>query len=237
MFVISSFLIFILLFIIISSRKQVKKNTKILTLLTSILIILLNYLFFEFNPIELLLILILTIYIFIRKEIIYNTKKNIFITSSFVALIIVLLLILTPRWGYYRFLYLEDRVKITTNIYVDGEKVDIDKESIKISGEGVGKKHIKNNKDGLFISFKGNEYENYHIELSANNYNFDLILQHWNWWDINRINLEIKIDTKENTITYSVINKFISENKGYTEDENIIKETEQLSEMNEIFLG
>lgn len=237
MLVISSILIFLLLLIIIFTRKQVEKNTKIWILITSILLILLNYLFFGFNPIEILLILIVLTYIFIRRQINKKTKKEIYITCSIVLLVIISLFIFTPRKWYYRLLYLEDRVKITTNIYVDGKKIEIDKDSIKIRGEGVGKKHITNNKDGFTISFKGNEYGNYHIDMSANNYNFDLVLQHWNWWDINKINVEIKIDTKENTYTYSVTNKFISEYKGYREDINTITDKEELSEQNKFYLG
>ncbi len=197
----------------------------------------LNYLLFEFNPIEILIFLILIIYIFIRTEIDKKRKKDIYIICSIFLFVIISLFIFTPRKWYYRLLYLEDRVKVTTNIYVDGEKVDIDKNSIKITGEGVGKKHITDNKEGFTISFRGKEYDNYHIYMNADDYDFDLLLQHWNWWDINRINLEININTKENTITYSVKNKFISEQKDYREDINSLKETKELSKTNEIYLS
>lgn len=76
MFVISSLLIFLLLLIIIFARKQVEKNTKIWILITSILLILLNYLFFGFNPIEILLILIVLTYIFIRRQINKKQRKK-----------------------------------------------------------------------------------------------------------------------------------------------------------------
>ena len=119
--------------------------------------------------------------------------------------------------------------------------VDIDDDLVTISGDGVGRKYINNSDGGLKISFKGNEKTNYHINIKTTSehkdYYIDLVLQHWNWWDVDRINVEIKIDTRENTISYSIENKFISEEKNYKED--TIEETniKELSTINEIYIG
>ena len=151
-----------------------------------------------------------------------------------IVLPIILLVISKPRWFYYRYMFHEDRVKISTKIYIDDELIDINQEKIKISGDGIGKKSISKDGNNLNISFKGNKYSNYDIDLYAKDYKIKIVLNHWNWWDINRINAEIRINTKENTISYNVTNKFISEEKEYTEDEVVISDTKELSEINTI---
>ena len=127
-------------------------------------------------------------------------------------------------------MFSEDRVKISTKIYIDDELVDVNQEKIKISGDGIGKKSISTDGEYLKISFKGNKYSNYDIDLYADDYRIKIVLHHWNWWDINRIN------TKENTISYFITNNFISEGKEYTEDEVVISDTKELSEINKIVI-
>ena len=153
-----------------------------------------------------------------------------------IVLPIILLVISKPRWFYYRYMFSEDRVKISTKIYIDDELVDVNQEKIKISGNGIGKKSISTDGEYLNISFKGNKYSNYDIDLYANDYRIKIEVHHWNWWDINRINTEIRINTKENTISYFITNNFISEGKEYTEDEVVISDTKELSEINNIVI-
>lgn len=133
-------------------------------------------------------------------------------------------------------MFSEDRVKKSTKIYIDDELVDVNQEKIKISGDGIGKKSISTDGEYLKISFKGNKYSNYDIDLYADDYRIKIVLHHWNWWDINRINTEIRINTKENTISYFITNNFISEGKEYTEDEVVISDTKELSEINKIVI-
>lgn len=137
---------------------------------------------------------------------------------------------------FYRLFYFEDRVKITTNIYVDNEKVEIDKNSIEITGDGVGKTHLNDTDKGFKISFKGNQHSRYKIDLKAKDYNFNIMISHFNWWDVFSIDLRIDIDTKDNKITYSISNKYISEDKGYREDTIKETKTKELSEINEIWI-
>ena len=239
MIVVSFILIIFLLSIYLIERKQLKKETKKKLLLTLFVVLLTNII--SFSPIALILVLIVTILIYSWKEINKKTKKNIYKICAITLGIILLFFIFTPRWLYYRVLYIDDRVKITAKIYVDGEKMNIDEDLVTISGKGIGKKHVSSGDDEIKISFKGNEYENYHINMKTeahhNDYYIDLLLQHWNWWDINRIDVVINIDTKENTISYSVENRFISEEKNYTEDVLTLSETKELSKVNKLFLG
>ncbi|MBR4671967.1 MAG: hypothetical protein IKO78_02045 [Bacilli bacterium] len=239
MIVVSSILIILLLSIYLIERKQLKKETKKKLLLTLFVVLLTNII--SFSPIALILVLIVIILIYSWKEINEKTKKKIYKICAITLGITLLFFILTPRWLYYRVLYLDDRVKITAKIYVDGEQMNIDEDFVTIGGKGIGKKHISSGDDGIKISFKGNEYENYHINMKIepyhNDYYIDLLLQHWNWWDINRIDVVINIDTKENTISYSVENRFISEEKNYTEDVLTLSETKELSTINKLFLG
>ncbi len=239
MIVVSSILIILLLSIYLIERKQLKKETKKKLLLTLFVVLLTNII--SFSPIALILVLIVITLIYSWKEIDKKTKKKIYITCTIVFTLTLLLFIVTPRYLYYRVLYLDDRVKINAKIYIDEEIIDIDDDLVTINGEGVGRKYINNSDGGLKISFKGNEKTNYHINMKTeyyhNDYYIDLLLQHWNWWDINRIDVVINIDTKENTISYSVENRFISEEKNYTEDVLTLSETQELSAINKLFLG
>ena len=168
-----------------------------------------------------------------------NKKKFLIavaITLAIISLIYLIIYFFVPGL-FYRILYFDDRVKITTNIYVDEEKVEVDKDSIKISGDGVGRKHISNNEKILKLSFKGREYSRYRIYLKAKDYNFAIVISHFNWWDIFKIDLRIDINTKQNTITYYSTNKFISESKGYKEDIIETNETKELQELNEVWIN
>ncbi len=239
MIVVSSILIILLLLIYLIERKQLKKETKKILLLTLFIVLITNII--SLSPAALISILIVITLIYSWKEIDKKTKKKIYITCTIVFTLTLLLFIVTPRYLYYRVLYLDDRVKINAKIYIDEEMVDIDDDLVTISGDGVGRKYINNSDGGLKISFKGNEKTNYHINIKTTSehkdYYIDLVLQHWNWWDVDRINVEIKIDTRENTISYSIENKFISEEKNYKED--TIEETniKELSTINEIYIG
>lgn len=233
-----SFIVFCLLILVLNfTRKEIDKKTKLYIFISYIIALLLSCLLLSLNPILLLLILIILTFAFAVKGISKKTKKKIYISFIVTIILLVSLFMFTPRWLYYRILYFDDRVKITTNIFIDGEKIEFDKKSLEISGKGTGTIHLDNNKNGFNISFKGSEYENYDIHFKVQEYNFDLTIAHWNWWDVFRINLEIYINTNENTISYKSTNRFIDENTGYKENIVTDNDTKNIEEINKIWIN
>ena len=236
MIVLSLILLFFLILIFIFCRKQISNKTKAILLITYIISLFINILLLKIKFIYYLLFLILLTFIIIWHEIKKKTKKDILITSSIIFLLIVSLYTFSPRVIYYKFLYLDDRVKITTSVYVDGKKVEIDNDSLTIKGEGIGTISSYNSKNGYYISFSGSEYSNYDINMKADNYFFEITIAHWNWWDIFKIDLIINIDIKENTINYISKKYFIDEEHNYTKHIIERSETKSIEQSNKYWI-
>lgn len=237
MIVLSLIFLFFLILILIFCRKQISKKTKAILLITYIPSFFINFLLLKIKFFYFLLFLILLTFIIIWHEIKKKTKKDILITSSIILIFIVLLYTFSPRLIYYKFLYLDDRVKITTSVYVDGQKIEIDNDSLTIKGEGIGTISSYNSKNGYYISFAGSEYSNYDINMKANDYVFEITIAHWNWWDIFKIDLIINIDTEEGTITYTSKNYFIDENSDYIEQISEKNETKPIEKKNKYWIS
>lgn len=159
-------------------------------------------------------------------------KKNLlFMFLAILFIIAVLLIGIGPKQFYYKVLYLGDRIKVDTTVYIDGEKKEIDKDSIEINGDGIGKKTI-NVKDNKFnLSFKGNKYSLYTIDFKVGEYNFRIGMAHLNWWDINKYTVTINVDTKNKTVSFHSNTTYIDE-KTAAEESYEIEDSDKLEDIN-----
>ena len=164
-------------------------------------------------------------------------KKNILVmVLSIIFILGVLIIGIGPKMFYYKVLYFGDRVKVNAIVYIDGEEKDINKDSVVIDGNGVGKTTVTTDNKKLDVSFKGNHYSLYSIDFKVDDYNFRIGITHFNWWDIQEFNVKIYVDTKENTVSFISNGSYISE-KTVKETPFNIEDNKDLSEINVISVG
>lgn len=159
-------------------------------------------------------------------------KKNLlFMFLAILFIIAVLLIGIGPKQFYYKVLYFGDRIKVNTSVYIDGEKKEIDKNSIEIAGEGIGKKTINVKDNNFDISFKGNKYSLYTIDFKVGDYSFRIGMVHFNWWDINKYNVTINVDSEKKTVSYHSKATYL-DSKTAEEDSYVIEDSDKLDEIN-----
>ena len=132
-------------------------------------------------------------------------KQIALIFGSFLILLCFACILYRPL--YYR-LYLGDRIKGTISVKVDDKKYPIDYANFgdNIEHDTSGRYHLDN--DTIQINFHDNKYGSHtitlYVPIGTEN---DLqpikvdCFQH-NWWSVQRFDLLIQVDNKNQTISY-----------------------------------
>lgn len=164
-------------------------------------------------------------------------KKNIIIMIlSIIFLITIIVIGIGPKELYYKVFYFKDRINISTKVYIDGEEVEIDKDSIVVEGNDVGKKTINIDNNTLDISYKGKQFSLYTIDFKAGEYTFRIGMAHYNWWDVFKFNIVVNVDTKNKTVTYDSVGTHISEDT-WEEIEYDVSDKNNIEDINVIAIG
>lgn len=133
-------------------------------------------------------------------------KRNKF-KITFVILLSVVLIVSAICFLYkpiYYRLYFGDRIKGTISVIVDGEAYQLQPKEI----QGVDELEIDDNGNITEFSIYGGEYGGYPIFVYLDTADIDALelgincFQH-NWWNVTEFKLNIAIDTKQNSISYS----------------------------------
>ncbi|MBE6857162.1 MAG: hypothetical protein E7500_07025 [Ruminococcus sp.] len=120
---------------------------------------------------------------------------------SVVLLISVICFLYKPI--YYR-LYFGDRIKGTISFIVDGEAYHLQPKEI----QGANELELTDNGNIAELSIHGGEYGGYPIFVYVDTADLEALklrincFQH-NWWNVTEFKLNIAIDTKQNSISYS----------------------------------
>lgn len=164
-------------------------------------------------------------------------KKNLIIMAlSIIFIIAVIVIGIGPKELYYKVLYFDDRINISTKVYVDGKEVEIDKDSIVIEGNDVSNKSIDIDNNTLDVSYKGKQFSLYTIDFKAADYTFRIGMAHYNWWDVFNFDITVNVDTKNKKVSYESKGTHISE-ETWEEVEYDVSEESQIEDINVIAIG
>ena len=154
----------------------------------------------------------------------YTRGKIIMI--SVIVVIAAAVLFVPARLIYFR-LYPGDRVKGTITVTVDGEEYSLDEKNITVEHEHQG---YDFKPDDGEISLKAGDYGAYDIIISGlpDIPPITVAVYQANWWNVERFDLTVAVDTKEKSITYSGKHTYIAED-GFSQSEEISKK-EDLSD-------
>lgn len=160
-----------------------------------------------------------------------NAKKIYYTVLPFVVVILLLAFLVINTYGlkglYYRLLYHGDREIFEVSLTVDNEPVILNKNQINITCaecDSEISKDVSGNK--LNFSFSAKEKNNYVINFNIGDYNFTIATTHFNWWEVHRYSISLKVDTKQNIIKYEKTINYMDD-KGnslktiYTTDKDI----------------
>lgn len=157
-------------------------------------------------------------------------KKNILmIIGAIVFLSLVVVLGMGPKVFYYKVLYYGEREKFAVTVFIDDKKIDIEKDSVNISGKSIDNNNKEKNvnlgkvnqmvTDKLDLSFDGSHFGTYNLNLKANDYDIGINFIRYNWWYVDKYNIDIYIDTKTQIVKYKVTSKRM-DSKADISDEN-----------------
>lgn len=131
--------------------------------------------------------------------------------------------------------YQGDRITINLHITVDGEPA-------KLKKKGTGF-HLKSNNGFHTLTDRANDYGNYEYPFiikcnDGKSIPLNIVVNHWDWWQIVESDLYIDIDTKANSYKTHEIYCYTAENPIYhykngTEPEQIVEGIENI----EIYAG
>ncbi|MCM1113981.1 MAG: hypothetical protein NC397_00635 [Clostridium sp.] len=154
------------------------------------------------------------------------------------------------KWSYYRMHYYGDRITVNLYVTIDGEPVKTEDIQVRMSNEiyvdnvyaskDNEENTIKVTDNGEYTSFsvKADSYGDYNMYADIAGCAFHLFAYQWNWWDVQRCNLYIDIDTKRNEFKVSETYSHISEEDGYKKIECSEPETvNEISAVNYITVG
>lgn len=122
-------------------------------------------------------------------------------------LIICLVFTFADRWWFYHLWYFSDRITIHITMDIEGENVIIDKKDIQCSEYA----DIKDCEDKIQISIPAHSYGDYEISFSMNSIPITLQLYQFNWWDVQEINLDMKVNLSDKKLYYSVKHTSLTE--------------------------
>ena len=147
-------------------------------------------------------------------------KKAGAILAGFLAFLFLTALFLSicSRPWYYRLLYFGDRVSGTVRLVVDGETVPLEKEdfqNLTAAEEKLGSKlKVRPQRDGgARVSFRAGSYGSYCFSLRIEGADepLELTAYQYNWWNVCRFDLEIRVDRAAGTVEYSCNTRTLSE--------------------------
>ncbi len=121
------------------------------------------------------------------------------------------------RGLFYRIWYFGDRITININAEINNQSVQINNAVYK-DDHNIEYRRIENlrEKDGkTILSIPADSYGAYTIRFSINSNLFYLELYQFNWWDVQKIDLDLKIDTKNYMVYYNVKHKSLNESAAY----------------------
>lgn len=157
--------------------------------------------------------------------------KLLWITGIFIILFIIICAVHKPF--YYR-IYLGDRIKGTVSVKIDNEVCPLE-DKIILSDSGK----ITLNDDGTAeISFRAGQYRSYKFDISvlSNEKTVTINCFQHDWWNVQRFELLVRIDTVSNIIVYTGNYSVISED-GSKVYESIDKKQSLQEESLSIFWG
>lgn len=128
-------------------------------------------------------------------------------------LILCIIFTFVDKGLFYRLWYFGDRIKIDISVEIDDEIVHIDKEVIHDDGFGNDVYSIKVKEDGTksIISIPARAYGSYRMKFNVDSFPFYLELYQFNGWDVQKIVLDIKIDTESEMVSYNVEHTYLNE--------------------------
>lgn len=160
-----------------------------------------------------------------------NAKKIYYTVLPFVVVILLLAFLVINTYGlkglYYRLLYHGDREIFEVSLTVDNEPVTLTKNQFEVTCKNCDSEvshDISGNK--VNFSFKASEKGQYYLTFTLGDYNFSITTDHFNWWEVHRYSISLKVDTKQNIIKYEKTINYMDD-KGnslktiYTTDKDI----------------
>lgn len=129
-----------------------------------------------------------------------------------ILLLIITFIFVTNKDWYFRLLYFGNRQTINIVVIVDGKTLRPNKESLNLTCQTCDDKININTNNNLEISFRANEKNVYELDFSIDEYNFKLRIPHFTWWDVNKHNLEINIDTINKLAKYHFATTYLDDN-------------------------
>lgn len=160
-------------------------------------------------------------------------KKNKFLWVTGIFIIILIIMCVVHKPFYYR-VYLGDRIKGTVMVKIDNEICPLE-DKIKLSKSG---KVTVNDNGTAEIAFRAGRYGSYKFDILALSEGKPVTVdcfQH-DWWNVQRFELSVAIDTVGNTIAYTGNYSVISED-GSTIYESINRKQSMTDESLNILWG
>lgn len=161
-------------------------------------------------------------------------KKNKFLWVTGIFIIILIIMCVVHKPFYYR-VYLGDRIKGSVSVKIDDEVYPLGEDKITLSDSG---KITVNDNGTAEISFRAGRYGSYKFNILALSEEKPVTVdcfQH-DWWNVQRFELSVAIDTVGNTITYTGNYSVISED-GNTIYESINRKQSMTDESLNILWG
>lgn len=136
-------------------------------------------------------------------------KKKYLIILFTVIAVLAFVLCFFCKPIYYR-LYLGNRITGSVQLSVDGKLITLD-ENCFITVED--KHSVQQNGDALDIAFKGGDYGTYEFEIEVPNFSerITVTIMQFNWWNVVDFDIDIAIDTANESVTYTYFYTTISE--------------------------
>lgn len=130
-------------------------------------------------------------------------RKNLIVGIIAVILLISLVFIVVKH--YFPYLYNGDKITLSINGTIDDEKISLSKNDVVCKYDKKNPQEIKFEKSDKYkISTKGNEYGSYTFYISTEGERIVISLIHTNWWEIQNVEFDFNINSKNNTLTYKI---------------------------------
>ena len=143
-------------------------------------------------------------------------KRFVKITGITIAILMMMCLTFSfvNKWWFYHLWYFGDRITINLTVEIDDKSEYVISENDKASIQSSESIRVKDCGGKYKISIPAHSYGDYEINFNIDSVSITLQLYQFNWWDVQKIDLNIKMDTNSNTIYYRVKHISLTE-EGY----------------------
>lgn len=140
-------------------------------------------------------------------------KRFVKITGITIALFMMMCLTFSfvNKWWFYHLWYFGNRITINLTVEIDGKSEYVISENDKASIQSSESIRVKDCGGKYKISIPAHSYGDYEISFSMNLIPITLQLYQFNWWDVQEIDLNVRVDTANNKIYYNVKHTSLTE--------------------------